>query len=89
MKTKTLPHLHKTLFDNYESYKTNELRSDRIVFNDIKKIIGKLRRNNKCTIERLGRSIEGRDINLVKLGTGKTKILAWTQMHGDESTPPP
>jgi hypothetical protein len=34
----------------------------------------------------VGKSVEGRSINLIKLGSGPTKIFMWSQMHGDEST---
>jgi hypothetical protein len=37
-------------------------------------------------VGKLGNSFEGRPIRMIKLGTGKTKILLWSQMHGDEST---
>jgi hypothetical protein len=33
-----------------------------------------------------GRSIEGREIPLLRFGNGPRRILAWTQMHGDEPT---
>lgn len=34
----------------------------------------------------LGRSLEGRSINLITCGRGPTHVLLWSQMHGDEST---
>jgi hypothetical protein len=34
----------------------------------------------------VGKSVEVRSINLIKLGQGSTKIFMWSQMHGDEST---
>lgn len=34
----------------------------------------------------LGTSFEGRPIRLVTAGSGPTKVLLWSQMHGDEST---
>mgnify|MGYP003653394165 CR=1 FL=1 len=37
-------------------------------------------------IQNEGYSVEGRDINSVRWGNGAVKILAWTQMHGNEST---
>lgn len=37
-------------------------------------------------VTEIGRSIEGRAINAVTLGVGPTKVLLWSQMHGDEST---
>lgn len=36
--------------------------------------------------EILGFSIEKRPIRLLKIGHGKTKVLLWSQMHGDEPT---
>lgn len=37
-------------------------------------------------LTQVGASVEGRSINLIKLGEGESKILMWSQMHGDEST---
>lgn len=34
----------------------------------------------------LGTSIQGREIGCIEIGKGKIKVLAWSQMHGDEST---
>ena len=36
--------------------------------------------------EQVGRSAEGRPLQLVRYGTGGTTVLLWSQMHGDEST---
>ncbi len=36
--------------------------------------------------EEVGRSAEGRPIYLVRYGRGPTRVLLWSQMHGDEST---
>ena len=38
------------------------------------------------TIEEEGLSAEGRRIPVLRLGTGPTKVLLWSQMHGDEPT---
>ncbi|NAS13539.1 M14 family metallopeptidase [Poritiphilus flavus] len=37
-------------------------------------------------MEEIGRSVEGRPIHLLEIGTGKKKVLMWSQMHGNEST---
>ena len=37
-------------------------------------------------VKAIGISEEGRPIHSLKFGTGKKKILVWTQMHGNEST---
>lgn len=34
----------------------------------------------------LGKSVLGRPIYVLKIGRGKTKVLVWSQMHGNEST---
>ncbi len=38
-------------------------------------------------IKILGTSVLGKPIKYYKLGTGSIQILAWSQMHGNESTP--
>ncbi|WP_405210690.1 M14 family zinc carboxypeptidase [Dokdonia sp. Asnod2-E02] len=38
------------------------------------------------TVSIEGKSVEKRPIYSVKFGSGKTKILMWSQMHGNEST---
>ena len=36
--------------------------------------------------EVVGHSVQDRPIHLVRMGTGDTKVLLWSQMHGDEPT---
>jgi hypothetical protein len=38
------------------------------------------------TAEEIGRSVEGRSINLISFGRGPFHVLLWSQMHGDEPT---
>jgi hypothetical protein len=51
-------------------------------------ILGRLQSSypNLFGLNEVGKSVEGRSINLIKLGSGPTKIFMWSQMHGDEST---
>ena len=42
--------------------------------------------NSDIKITEIGMSVQGRAIHQVKIGTGTTKILMWSQMHGNEST---
>jgi beta-lactamase class A len=37
-------------------------------------------------VEEVARSLEGRAIRLVRFGSGPRSVLAWSQMHGDETT---
>jgi hypothetical protein len=41
---------------------------------------------NVFEISIIGKSVQQRNIFQVKIGTGKTKILLWSQMHGNEPT---
>ncbi|MDH3458215.1 MAG: M14 family zinc carboxypeptidase [Gemmatimonadota bacterium] len=34
----------------------------------------------------IGRSVQGRALRAISFGTGPTRVLLWSQMHGDEST---
>jgi hypothetical protein len=39
--------------------------------------------------EEAGKSVEGRPIHLVTVGTGERRVLLWSQMHGDEPSATP
>ena len=55
-----------------------------IRFNDIKDLFKKY--ESKFLITQLGTSEQERPIYQLKIGTGKKKVLVWSQMHGNEST---
>ncbi|MCS4237887.1 hypothetical protein M2306_000649 [Myroides gitamensis] len=42
--------------------------------------------NHYFKVDVIGKSVENRSIYTVQFGQGKTKILMWSQMHGNEST---
>lgn len=75
-----------SIFDLYEKYKEINLQSDFVAHSDLINHIQKLSYNNFIGVSTIGKSIEGRDIYSIKFGKGKRKILAWSQMHGDEPT---
>mgnify|MGYP005840086935 CR=1 FL=1 len=74
------------LYHNYERYKEKSLLHKRFKHSDIIPIFEKLKSNSEFKVERVGKSVEGRSLNLVSVGKGKTKIFLWSQMHGDEPT---
>jgi len=37
-------------------------------------------------LQKIGESVRGRSLNMLSYGKGKTKLLLWSQMHGDEPT---
>jgi hypothetical protein len=76
------------LFDTYDSYKFNQISSRRFKHAELMTHLDSLKKSlgNLITIQQVGNSGENRPINLLTLGTGKTKIFLWSQMHGDEPT---
>jgi hypothetical protein len=44
---------------------------------------------DRMTLEEVGRSVEGRPIHLLKMGSGSRRVLLWSQMHGDEPSATP
>nr|WP_299421112.1 M14 family zinc carboxypeptidase [uncultured Emticicia sp.] len=77
-----LPDFSKQLFDIHEQIKEQSLTKRRFKHKDIVPLIEKL----PFLVEKIGKSFEERDIYQIKMGSGKTKVLLWSQMHGDEAT---
>ena len=78
--------LHASLYQNYPHYHLPALNIKRIKRKDIEPFINTVKNDPLFEVTELGKSVEGREINLVKAGTGETTVLLWSQMHGDEST---
>jgi hypothetical protein len=74
------------LFDLYDSFKAAEITSCRITHADMLKWLRSLKDQNLFTKMPLGTSGEGRTISLYSFGNGSTKVMLWSQMHGDEPT---
>ena len=72
----------KQLFDKHEDFKEKNLTKRRFKQKDIVPLIEKL----PFDVQKVGKSFEQRDIYQIKLGSGKIKVLLWSQMHGDEPT---
>lgn len=78
--------LWKELFEAYPRYKEDALDHRRFKFSDILALINDYYDSPALHVKALGKSVEGRDIFQVRLGKGKTKVLLWSQMHGNEAT---
>lgn len=74
------------VWDHYDRYKESVITNRFFKHNDVVNLIQKHTSTGLLSAEQIGQSVKGRSINHLKLGTGKTKILLWSQMHGDEST---
>ncbi len=80
--------MNKTIFNKilfkYPLFKEKSLFGRYITLQDIKPIIKNLDTNFSVKI--IGKSFLDKNIYSIKIGSGKTKILVWSQMHGNEST---
>jgi len=74
----------KSLFNNYSLYKEDKLSGRYITSTDIENLLVRLSVN--FDIETIGHSNNAIPIRKVIIGKGPIKILAWSQMHGNEST---
>lgn len=75
-----------SLYSMYERFREKSLSERRIKQKDLLPLIEQLKKNKKFKVELAGKSYEGRNIYSVTVGKGATRILAWSQMHGDEPT---
>ncbi|MFC4722984.1 M14 metallopeptidase family protein [Geojedonia litorea] len=74
------------LYETYAMFKETSLNERRIKHNDIQPLIDQLKKDSKYTVKTVGNSIKGKSISLISIGSGKTNVLLWSQMHGDEPT---
>jgi len=74
------------LYETYEKYKESSLNKRRIKHHELQPLLVKHAATKAFTVKKVGESIEGRTLNLISMGSGKTNVLLWSQMHGDEPT---
>ena len=63
-----------------------QLNKLHLTFDDLSPVMHTLAESEHLETDVLGQSFLGNPIHSVTLGKGSIKILAWTQMHGDEPT---
>ena len=68
----------------YEKYKEPSITHRRFKHASIQPLIQK--HGSEFKLEELGTSVEGKSITSMKWGQGGTKVMLWSQMHGNEST---
>lgn len=74
------------LYNRYEDYRENSLEIRRFGVDKIIPLIERISGNSKFVTEESGKSILGKPIHSIGFGRGKTRVLMWSQMHGDEPT---
>lgn len=72
------------LYKDYNSFKNQEISGRYIRQKDIQVLLDKL--GEEFSLKEIGASVLGKPINSIQFGNGPVKILAWSQMHGNEST---
>lgn len=70
--------------DLFLNYKEQSVQGRYLTLETILPILKKLNTNEQ--VKHVGNSVQGRPIYTYQIGTGKTKIFLWSQMHGNEST---
>ncbi|MGB5376980.1 M14 family metallopeptidase, partial [Muriicola sp.] len=75
-----------SLYETYDRYKEPLLNKRRIKHEDIQVLIASYKNKPGLLVQKVGTSIEGRDLSLLSLGNGSTDVFLWSQMHGNEPT---
>ncbi|MBS9463550.1 peptidase M14 [Flagellimonas sp. 389] len=74
------------LYETYDTYKEATLEKRRIKHKQIQPLIQRFEANAKFEVQKVGESIEERDLHLISIGSGSENIFLWSQMHGNEPT---
>lgn len=73
-----------SIITNFQNIKQEKLTNRFFKHEDIIALINQL--PSQFFVTQLGTSVQERSINGITWGNGKTKIMLWSQMHGDEAT---
>lgn len=68
-----------------ERYKVRGIASRRFTSNEYWGLLAGPLSSSRLRSEVIGASVQGRPITAITVGAGPVKVLAWSQMHGDES----
>ncbi|SNS11074.1 Zinc carboxypeptidase [Belliella buryatensis] len=68
----------------YELYRQPDIQQRRFKYDSVIHLIKE--RDALFQIEEIGKSVEQKPIFQLSIGNGSTKVMLWSQMHGNEST---
>ena len=74
------------VYEAYSQYQESAILTRRFRQSDLEPLLLQWREHPGFSVKKVGQSVEGRAIYDVSFGTGKTQVLLWSQMHGNEST---
>ena len=63
------------LYNTYDKFKESSLDKRRIKHENLKPLIAKFSKNSKFKVTKVGESIQGRDLSLISIGSGKTNVF--------------
>jgi hypothetical protein len=72
--------------EHYQQIKQSGLDKPQLVHSDIAPILTRHQQNPLFRFNQIGQSVLATPIWQIEVGTGPVKLLAWSQMHGNEST---
>lgn len=76
--------IHKQPIELARTFQVPEIKGRYLIYDHIEQFL--LKAGKKFKLEELGKSTLGVPIQTICLGTGSIRILAWSQMHGNETT---
>ncbi|MDW7695222.1 M14 family metallopeptidase [Flammeovirgaceae bacterium SG7u.111] len=76
--------IHKQLEQTFDQFRETSIDKRRLKHYLVKSLLEKTAKQDAFSLTTLGKSIEGREINMLSIGSGSTTVLLWSQMHGDE-----
>jgi hypothetical protein len=71
---------------DYQQIKQTGLDKAQLVHSDIAPLLAQHQANPLFSFKQLGHSTQGTPVWQIDIGTGPVKLMAWSQMHGDEPT---
>lgn len=74
------------IYNNYSEFRENSLHGLQVKAEEIRPLLEKAKNVNGIEVSEIGKSFLGESIHKIVIGSGSKKILAWSQMHGNEAT---
>ncbi len=78
--------MYNYLFDEYPKFQETRIQTRRFDPSTWEILIQEWSQSPHFCVSKIGETYEKRPIHELKFGEGKTQIIAWSQMHGDEAT---
>jgi hypothetical protein len=73
-------------YQHYHSFQETKIKERRFSEETWQNLLTEWGKNPLFAISEIGKTYEKRSIHEIKFGVGPIKIIAWSQMHGDEAT---